>query len=102
VSQDTGPGRDTALRQLKDAERLLLRALKAVQGVRFEQEHIELLSENVRACRDVAGAIGHLLAGNTAPADALLTVEEAQRQIERARLQEAIRDTARRHGWRAT
>ncbi|HEY1324723.1 MAG TPA: hypothetical protein VGF32_30980 [Streptosporangiaceae bacterium] len=86
---------------LREARRELLRAVKLAPRPPWEDEHRGLLSEDVRACRDVVEAIEQLLAGNSAPADALLVVEEAQQQIAREQLHEAIRDTARRHGWRA-
>jgi hypothetical protein len=93
----------SALKATRNAERQLRTALNLaieMQG-RWEQEHTELLAEDVRRCRAVVEAMEHLLAGNGAPAEALLVVQEAQRQIERERLQEAIRETAHRHGWRA-
>ena len=93
----------SALKAMKDAERHLRRALKlaTVMEGRWGPEHVELLGEDVRARRDVVESAGHLLDGDSARAEALLTMEAAQRQIERERLQDAIRETARRHGWRA-
>jgi hypothetical protein len=89
---------------LKAAERKLRAALKLAMGMQdlWEQEHIELLTHDVHRCRVAVEALEHLLRGDSSLAEALLATEEAQRKIHRERLQNAIRQTARRHGWRAS
>jgi Mg-chelatase subunit ChlD len=64
-----------------------------------DQEQARLLTEDVRGCRATAEALEALRHGGSTPAEELLAVEQAQRQIEREREQEAIWETAHRHGW---
>lgn len=89
---------------LKAAERKLRTALKLEMEMQdlWEQEHIELLTHDVHRCRVAVEAFEHLLRGDSSLAEALLATEAAQRKIDRERLQEAIRHTAHRHGWRTS
>jgi hypothetical protein len=80
--------------------RAALKLAIVMQG-RWDREHVALLTADVQQCRAACDAIEASLRGDTAMGDALLAVEEAQRQIARERLREAIGETARRHGWRA-
>jgi hypothetical protein len=89
-----------SLRAAARHARAALRLAMAMQG-RWAPEHIELLTGDVRGCRDAVEALGRLIDGDSALSGALLTVEEAQRQARREQLQQAIRGAARRHGWGA-
>lgn len=64
-----------------------------------DQKQAGLLTEDARGCRATVEALEALRHSDSAPAEELLTVEQAQRQIERERGQEAIWETAHRHGW---
>jgi hypothetical protein len=64
-----------------------------------DQEQAGLTTEDVRGCRATAEALEALRHIGSTPAEELLAVEQAQRQIEREREQEAIWETAHRHGW---
>ncbi len=64
-----------------------------------DHEQAGLLTEDVGGCRATAEALEALRHSDSAPAEELLAVEQAQRQIGRERIQDAVWETAHRHGW---
>ncbi len=81
----------------KEAARKYQQELTARQ--QQDQEQAGLLTEDVRGGRATAEALEALRHSDSGPAGELLAVEQARRQIERERVQEAIWETAHRHGW---